>query len=83
MKYFIEIETIEGSEKDVAYFAYYYGYLYILEEVNKYKISDLQYYGENYLCAPYYGWSYIVEKVVDFEYGGWCKLVKEIYLTQK
>lgn len=83
MKYFVEIETIEGSEKDVAYFAYYYGYLYILKEGNKYKISDLQYYGENYLCAPYHGWSYIAEEIVGVEYGGWCKLVKEIYPTQQ
>jgi len=45
MKYFVEIETIEGSEKDVAYFAYYYGYLYIFREGNQYKISDLQFYG--------------------------------------
>ena len=83
MKYFVEIETIEGSEKDVAYFAYYYGYLYILKEGNKYKISDLQFYGENYLCAPYHGWSYMAEEVVNIEYGGWCKLVKEIYPTQQ
>lgn len=83
MKYFVEIETIEGSKKDVAYFAYYYGYLYILKERNKYKISDLQFYGENYLCAPYHGWSYMAEDVVGIEYGGWCKLVKEIYPTQQ
>jgi len=81
MKYFVEIETIEGSEKDVAYFAYYYGYLYILKEGNKYKISDLQFHGENYLCAPYHGWNYIAEEVVDVEYGDWCKLIKERYPT--
>ena len=27
--YFIELETIEGSSKNLTYFAYYYGYVYI------------------------------------------------------
>jgi len=83
MRYFIEIETIEGSEKAAAYFAYYYGYLYILREGNQYKISDLQFYGENYLCAPYHGWWHEAESVVDVKYGGWCSLVKERYPTQQ
>ena len=83
MKYFVEIETIEGSEKDVAYFAYYYGYLYIFREGNQYKISDLQFYGEDYLCAPYHGWWHDAESVVDITYGGWCSLVKERYPTQQ
>jgi hypothetical protein len=83
MKYFVEIETIEGSEKDVAYFAYYYGYVYIIKEGSQYKISDLQFYGENYLCAPYHGWNYNAELLVDIEYGDWCKLVKEKYPTQQ
>jgi hypothetical protein len=83
MRYFVEIETIEGSEKDVAYFAYYYGYIYISKEESQYKISDIQFHGENYLCAPYHGWSYIAEAVVDIKYGDWCSLVKERYPTQQ
>ncbi|MDD3503433.1 MAG: hypothetical protein PHE63_05050 [Eubacteriales bacterium] len=83
MRYFIEVETIEGSEKDVAYFAYYYGYVYILSEGNLYRISDLEFHGEDYLCAPYHGWSYMAEAVVDIKYGNWCSLVKERYPTQQ
>jgi hypothetical protein len=79
IRYFVEIETIEGSEKDMAYFAYYYGFMDILKEENDYKISNLEFYGENYLCAPYHGWSYNAESVVEIKYGGWCKLIKERY----
>jgi hypothetical protein len=83
IRYFVEIETIEGSEKDAAYFAYYYGYVYILKKGNQCRISDLQFYGENYLCAPYHGWDYMAEAVVDIKYGNWCSLVKERYPTQQ
>ncbi|QAT39867.1 hypothetical protein [Clostridium sp. JN-9] len=83
MKYFVEIEAIEGSEKDIAYFAYYYGYVYVIRQGIQYKISDLQFYGENYLCAPYHGWRYMAEAVVDIKYGDWCSLVKERYPTQQ
>lgn len=38
MKYFVEIETIEGSEKDTAYSAYYYGYIYVIRQGRQYKI---------------------------------------------
>lgn len=84
-RYFVEIETIEGSGavKDVAYFAYYYGYLDIVKEENKYKISDIEFYGENYLCAPYHGWNYDAESVVNVKYGYWCSLVKEIYQVKQ
>jgi hypothetical protein len=83
VRYFVEIETIEGSEKGVGYFAYYYGYIDILENEKQYKISNIEFYGENYLCAPYHGWSYDAEGVVDVKYGGWCSLVKERYPTQQ
>ncbi len=82
-KYFVEIETIEGSDRGVGQFAYYYGYIYISKEGDVYKISDMDLYAENYLCAPYHGWSYIAEYVVDIKYGNWCSLVKERYPTEQ
>ena len=82
-RYFVEMETIEGSEKDVAYFAYYYGFINVIKELNQYRISDLEFYGENYLCAPYHGWNYDAESVVGIKYGGWCSLVKEMYPVQQ
>ncbi|MBU3132577.1 hypothetical protein KPL40_08915 [Clostridium gasigenes] len=76
LKYFFEIETIEGSDKDVAYFAYYYGYIYISKVNNTYKISNIDIYGENYLCTPYHGWSNYGESSVEAKYGNWCKMIK-------
>lgn len=75
--YFIEIETIEGTDKGMGQFAYYYGFVYLTKEGKDYKISDVDFRGENYLCAPYHGWSYDAEAVVDIKYGNWCSLVKE------
>ena len=83
VRYFVEIETIEGSEKEAAYFAYYYGFVDLIKEGNGYKISDVNFYGENYLCAPMHGWSYNAEAVVDVKYGGWCSLVKKRHPTQQ
>lgn len=77
LKYFVEIETIQGSELGVGLFAYYYGYIYLTEENGVYKINDIEYTGENYLCAPYHGWSYDAELSVDIRYGDWCGLIKE------
>lgn len=83
IRYFFEIETIEGSDKGMAYFAYYYGFIDIINENGLYKISDLIFYPQNYLCAPYHGWAYMAELVVDIKYGEWCHLVKEKYPTQQ
>lgn len=83
IRYFVEIETIEGSEKNAANFAYYYGFVDIVKEKNDYKISNLEFFREDYLCAPYHGWSYDAEAVVEIKYGGWCKLVMERYPTNQ
>lgn len=82
-KYFVEIESIKGSENDSSYFAYYYGFICLSKDKNLYKISDIKFYSEIYLCAPYHGWAYMGEAVVDIKYGGWCKLVKERYPTKQ
>ena len=79
-RYFIEIETIEGSAK--TYFAYYYGYIYIEKEKNSYKIANMELYGEGFLCAAYHLWQHNAEAVVDAEYKNWCKLVKERLATK-
>lgn len=78
LKYFFEIETIEGSEKDVAYFAYYYGFINISKVDDTYKISNIDINGENYLCTPYHGWANNGELSVEIKYGNWCKLVKRM-----
>ena len=79
MKYFFEIETIQGSKDNVANFVYYYGFLNLSNENGVYRIKDITISSEEYLCAPYHGWNYDGKSKVEIEYGGWCKLVKEIY----
>lgn len=77
IKYFIELETIQGTTSGTGVFAYYYGYIYLTEEDGIYKINDIEYSGENYLCAPYHGWSWDAELSTDIRYGDWCKLIKQ------
>ncbi len=81
IRYFVEIETIEGSDKEVGYFAYYYGFVDLIKEGGLYKISNLEFHGENYLCAPIHGWFYDAEASTQIRYGGWCKLIDTLYPT--
>jgi hypothetical protein len=83
IRFFIELETIEGSSKNLTYFAYYYGYVYIRKEKSIYKIEDITLVGEHFLCAAYHLWQHDAEAVVDIEYGNWCKLVKKRLPTKK
>ncbi|MDF2586896.1 MAG: hypothetical protein K0S41_737 [Anaerocolumna sp.] len=83
IRYFVELETIEGTEKGIGQFAYYYGFIDIIKENDLYKIAKLEYTGENYLCAPYHGWWYDAESSVDIRYGYWCSLIKKRYPTRQ
>ncbi|MGL5329392.1 MAG: hypothetical protein ACRDD7_08990 [Peptostreptococcaceae bacterium] len=75
LKYFVELETIQGSKEKLGLFAYYYGYINLEKTNDTYKITNMEYEGENYLCAPYHGWRYDAESFVSIEYGDWCSLV--------
>jgi hypothetical protein len=81
IRYFVEIETIGGSEEHIANFTYYYGFVDLVKEDDQYKISNLEFTGEDYLCAPMHGWSHDAEGSVEVRYGGWCKLISELYPT--
>ena len=82
-KYFIEIETIEPSVNGNTSFAYYYGYVYIQDENGKYKISDIDLRGQDFLCAAYHGWRHNAELYVDIVYGDWCNLLKKRHPTEQ
>jgi hypothetical protein len=80
IKFFYEIETIEGFEgKRAEYFGYYYGFIELDHEREGYRISDIRQFPEDFLCAPYHGWSHDGEAVVEVKYGGWCRLIQKIY----
>jgi hypothetical protein len=81
IRYFVELETIEGNERFNGNFAYYYGFVDLSNDKGGYKISNLEFHGENYLCAPYHGWSHIAEASVQIRYGDWCNLIKEMNPT--
>lgn len=83
LRYFIEIETIEGSEKNGTYFSYYYGYVYLSQEGNGYKIENIEFYGEDFLCAAYHGWAHNAEASVLIRYGNWCSLLKKLEPTKQ
>lgn len=76
LKYFYEIETIQGSESGIGYFAYYYGYISFVRDSYIYKISNITVTPEEYLCAPYHSWFYSGEYSVEIKYGNWCNLIK-------
>ncbi|PKG23009.1 hypothetical protein CWS01_14520 [Niallia nealsonii] len=82
-RFFLEVETIEGGEKESTSFYYYYGFITVKKEVDRYKISDIVFNGEDFLCAAYHGWSHDAEAVVDIQYGQWCKLVRRRHPTFK
>lgn len=74
-KYFVEFEVIEGTVEEKGVFAYYSGFLYLQEEEEGYKIIDMEFTPENYLCAPYHSWHYDGRAVVEIEYGDWCNMI--------
>ncbi|HYK74204.1 MAG TPA: hypothetical protein VEV44_13945, partial [Pseudoneobacillus sp.] len=76
-------EKIEGfREKRAEYFGYSYGFIQLIQEQEGYRISDLQQFPEDFLCAPYHLWQHDAESVVDIKYGYWCKLIKKRYPTK-
>lgn len=83
LRYFVEIETLEGSENNITHFAYYYGFIDMVVEEGQYKISNLDFYGEDFLCAPYHGWNHNAELSVQIRYGNWCSMIEKIYPTKQ
>lgn len=55
----------------------------MIKEGTQYRISNMKFTGENYLCAPYHGWSYDANASVQIRYGGWCSLIDKMYPTKQ
>ena len=85
--YMFETEAITGPpEKDEtaykragSYFVYHYG-LITVESDSKYgwKISSIQYFPEDFLCAPEHGWVYYSDYLVHYVYHDWYGLIDKI-----
>lgn len=89
--YMIEIEVITGIKvnTDEGYnqgsqFVYYYG-LITVEKSNEegWKIKDINYIPEDFLCAPMHGWFYLSDAVVQIVYGDNLKLIDKIDKTDQ
>ena len=57
IRYFVELEAIEGDERRLGNFVYYYGFVDLKKEKQGYHIANLEFHGEVYLCAPMHGWA--------------------------
>jgi hypothetical protein len=84
-RFFVEIETIEGSEKaGKTYFAYYFGYLTtVLEGGSGWKIDSVELTSEDFLCHAYHGWWHDASSVVDILYGKKCGVIEKILGTEE
>lgn len=89
--YLIEIELITGpkanNDKEYnkgSYFAYYYG-LVTVEKTPKdgWKIKDIDYIPEDFLCAPVHSWFYLSDAVVQIVYEDNMKIVEKIDRTKQ
>lgn len=85
--YMVEIEVItsppykekDGDKPQPSYFAYYYGLITLENSPSDgWKIKDMDYIPEDFLCAPYHLWYWDAAMVVKTIFGNWCKLVDEI-----
>lgn len=79
-KFFVEIETIEGSDTGgKTYFAYYYGYVTAIQEGEKgWKIYKIELNGEDFLCHAYHGWWHDAGTIVDMVYKQRCGVIDKI-----
>ncbi len=83
LRYFVELETIGGAEDHGTNFSYYYGFVDLIKENDQYKIANLDFTAEDFLCAPFHGWYHNAEASVQIRYGDWCKLIKELIRRYK
>lgn len=83
IRFFVELETINGTATGVSCFQYHFGTISVVQEGEKYKIDGITLSGEDFLCAAYHGWRQRGEDVVDIEYGNWCKLIRKRLPTKK
>lgn len=91
--YMVEIEVITGKQnseerrkynQQISYFAYYYGIITV-ERTPKdgYKIKQIDYLPEEFLCAPLHGWFYDADAVIEIVYKQNLKIIDTIGKTEQ
>ncbi len=89
--YMVEIEIITGvkaaTEKEYhqgSQFAYYYGLMTVEKTPDEgWKIQNIDYIPEDFLCAPMHSWFYLSDAVVQIVYGDNLKLIDQIDRTEE
>ena len=89
--YMVEIEIITGAKANTdkeyyqgSQFAYYYGMIEVEKTPDEgWKIKDIYYIPEDFLCAPMHSWFYLSDAVVQIVYGDNLKLIDKIDRTEK
>ncbi|KPU43645.1 hypothetical protein OXPF_30870 [Oxobacter pfennigii] len=79
-RYFVEIETIEGSDTlGKTYFAYYYGYITLNQDGNNgWRIHSIELIPEDFLSHAYHGWHHDANSIVKFIYGDKLNIVDKV-----
>jgi hypothetical protein len=86
----VEIEVITGikvngneEQYEGSQFAYYYG-LITTEKTSdeNWKIKNIYYIPEDFLCAPMHSWFYLSDAIVQIVYGNNLKLIDKIDKTE-
>ena len=84
--YMVEIEAITGVKTDTnmqgnegSHFSYYYGLITVVETPEEgWKVKDIDYIPEDFLCAPMHSWFYLSDAVVQIVYGNNMKMIDKI-----
>lgn len=90
LQYFmVEIEVITGppynqQKLSPSYFAYYYGLITTTYTPSDgWKIQNIDYIPEDFLCAPYHHWNWDAKYVVEIIYKDWYGLIDEVERIEK
>ncbi|MEA4969974.1 MAG: hypothetical protein VB051_05500 [Candidatus Pelethousia sp.] len=89
--YMVEIEMITGVKantdneyKQGSQFSYHYGLVAVEKTLDKgWRIKNIYYIAEDFLCAPMHSWFYLSDAVVQIVYGDNLKLIDKIDRTEK
>ncbi len=83
IRYFLELEILEGTNTGGTAFNYYFAEISLVNANNRYYIDSLTLTPEDFFCAAYHGWSQNAESYVEIVYGNWCGLIKKQYTPQQ
>lgn len=87
--YMVEIELITGTKVNAdeeqhagSQFAYYYGLITTEDTPDEgWKIKNIHYIPEDFLCAPMHSWFYPSEAIMQIVYGDNLKLIDKIDIS--